>query len=204
MAGGKGSRMKLPIDKPMLKLLGKPMIQYVIDSFKSSKKIEEIICTVSKHTKETARYVLTQGIKVIWTSGSDFHEDLRESIIREGPRTYIVVTADMPLLSTSIVNKIQNIYEILKPPALTIAVPEDYCLNLRIKPSTILNYKGKSVVPSGISVLNGSFISESYIRESVIIIKDIRLALNVNTIDDLKIARSFLKIYACRSKYVNK
>ena len=37
MAGGRGTRLKVNVEKPLFKLHGKPLIKYVLDNISSSK-----------------------------------------------------------------------------------------------------------------------------------------------------------------------
>lgn len=40
MAGGRGTRLKVNVEKPLFKLHGKPLIKYVLDNISSSKLVE--------------------------------------------------------------------------------------------------------------------------------------------------------------------
>ena len=50
MAGGKGSRMDLLNEKPLIELDDKPIITYVLDSLKKAKNIDRIIVAISSNT----------------------------------------------------------------------------------------------------------------------------------------------------------
>ena len=39
MAGGRGTRLKVNVEKPLFKLHGKPLIKYVLDNISSSKLV---------------------------------------------------------------------------------------------------------------------------------------------------------------------
>ncbi|MEM3151180.1 MAG: NTP transferase domain-containing protein [Candidatus Bathyarchaeia archaeon] len=54
MAGGKGSRMKIKCEKPIIKIMNKPMIKWVIEAVKESKVTSRIIVATSKNTQKTA------------------------------------------------------------------------------------------------------------------------------------------------------
>ena len=41
MAGGRGTRLKVNVEKPLFKLHGKPLIKYVLDNISSSKLVED-------------------------------------------------------------------------------------------------------------------------------------------------------------------
>ena len=47
MAGGKGTRMRASEEKPLIKVCGKPVIEYVICALKGAKKIDSIIVPVA-------------------------------------------------------------------------------------------------------------------------------------------------------------
>jgi GTP:adenosylcobinamide-phosphate guanylyltransferase len=41
MAGGKGKRMGLPVEKPLLPFLDKPLIDWVVEAVESAEKVSE-------------------------------------------------------------------------------------------------------------------------------------------------------------------
>ena len=57
MAGGRGTRLKVNVEKPLFKLHGKPLIKYVLDNISSSKLVEDVVIAVSSHTQETTKYL---------------------------------------------------------------------------------------------------------------------------------------------------
>ena len=57
MAGGRGTRLEVPCEKPLFELCNKPLIKYVIDNLKESKLIDKIVIAVSHHTRETTEYL---------------------------------------------------------------------------------------------------------------------------------------------------
>ena len=57
MAGGMGTRLKVPEEKPLFKLRDKPLIKYVIDNLNASKLIDEIVIAVSPNTGKTTEYL---------------------------------------------------------------------------------------------------------------------------------------------------
>jgi len=57
MAGGRGTRMGTE-EKSLLKVGGKPMVEYVLNALKGAKKVEEIIVeTVEGTTKKVNGYL---------------------------------------------------------------------------------------------------------------------------------------------------
>ena len=43
MAGGRGSRMKLRFEKPLLDVGGKPMIEHIVDALKNAEEVDNVI-----------------------------------------------------------------------------------------------------------------------------------------------------------------
>ena len=57
MAGGRGTRLKTPVEKPLFRLHDKPLIKYVLDNLNSSKLVEKIIIATSPNTPKTSDYI---------------------------------------------------------------------------------------------------------------------------------------------------
>ena len=53
MAGGKGRRMKLSVEKPLIEINGIKMIEYVIRALNGSSKIDRIFVAISPNSPET-------------------------------------------------------------------------------------------------------------------------------------------------------
>ena len=77
MAGGRGTRLKVDVEKPLFKLHGKPLIKYVLDNISSSKLVEDVVIAVSSHTQETTKYLesLNGNFQILDTSGIDYLND---------------------------------------------------------------------------------------------------------------------------------
>ena len=78
MAGGRGTRLEVPCEKPLFKLCGKPLIKYVLDNLNASKLIDKIVIAVSHHTRETTEYLKSfeGNFDILDTSGDDYLTDL--------------------------------------------------------------------------------------------------------------------------------
>ena len=55
MAGGKGKRMRLAVEKPLLPFLGKPLIDWVVEAVASAEKVSEFYVVTSENTPETEK-----------------------------------------------------------------------------------------------------------------------------------------------------
>ncbi|MEN3037489.1 MAG: NTP transferase domain-containing protein, partial [Candidatus Methanosuratincola petrocarbonis] len=81
MAGGKGSRLGMG-EKPMVRLYGKTLIDYVVSAVRPS--VERIIVATTRVTPETRRWSLEMGLEVVDTSGSGYIPDMVEAVERVG------------------------------------------------------------------------------------------------------------------------
>ncbi|GAA5819881.1 MAG: NTP transferase domain-containing protein [Methanobrevibacter sp. CfCl-M3] len=60
MAGGKGTRLKADVEKPLLRFQDKALIDHVIQTLFKSKHIDEVIVAVSPNTPKTREYLLDE------------------------------------------------------------------------------------------------------------------------------------------------
>ncbi len=186
MAGGKGTRMKPGVEKPLVKINGIPMIQYVIDALKNADKIDNIIVATSKNTPKTDEFLKKNGIKTIMTPGKDYIHDLG-LILSDFDENDILltVTADLPLITGNIIDKVLNKYEKSPKPAMSVLVPLEIFQTYSIKPTTVFD----NLVPSGLNILRGINKTQN---EEVLILEKIELALNINTCEDINLLKRLM------------
>ncbi|MBR5182941.1 MAG: NTP transferase domain-containing protein, partial [Bacteroidales bacterium] len=106
MAGGKGTRLKVPEEKPLFKLRDKPLINFVLENLKASKLIDEIIVAVSPNTLETTQYLesVNGDYTILDTSGEDYLTDLSYILDYFEKKSkndiLLFINADLPFIST--------------------------------------------------------------------------------------------------------
>jgi len=189
MAGGKGSRMTIRVEKLLLDVGGKPMIEHVVNALKSAEKVDRIIVAVSKHTPRTASRSRELSVEVLETHGSDFISDARYAVKSLGLKTVLIVSADLPFITGKLVDEIvENYYRCMKP-ALSVMVPTAVYDRLGLKPDLTLNIDGRVLVPVGINVVDGTRMDEAELEQEILVVENEELAVNVNTQEDLKVAR---------------
>jgi len=191
MAGGKGARMSLKKEKPMIKVRNKPMILWVLEALKKSKKISKIVVAVSKHTPETVRFIKKLGINYVITPGEDYVYDMQYAIKLLRPNKALIISSDLPFINEKIVDETVQHFEKCDKPTMTVSVPLEIYENLGITASHVFEVNGTKVVPAGLNFVNGIQIMETTgeLREEVLIVRREELAVNVNTVNDLKAAR---------------
>jgi adenosylcobinamide-phosphate guanylyltransferase len=193
MAGGKATRMNAVTEKPLLEVGGKPMIQYVLDALKQSKMVDRIIVAASRSTIQTARKAKELNVQVLETLGEDYIADMKYAIRRLGLQVVLTVSADLPFITTEIVNQAVEKYRTCGKPSLAVMTPVGVYERLGSKPEYVFEVDGKSLVPVGLNIIDGTRIDEPELEQAVVVTESEELALNVNTPGELEVARERFK-----------
>lgn len=186
MAGGKGSRMQSPLEKPLVPIKDKPMIESIIRALEDAEKIDNIIVATTKNTPQTEKFLKNRGIKTIRTPGKGYVSDLEFIISKlKSDQVLLTITADLPLINSSTLDYVVEKYESCGKPALCVAVPPEIFKRYNLKPS--LEFEG--IIPSGLNILR--CINKQQ-EEEVLLISKIELALNINSQDDIIFLEEYL------------
>ncbi len=194
MAGGMGTRLEVPEEKPLFKLHDKPLIKFVLDNLTASKLIDEIVIAVSPHTRETTQYLknLDSDFTILDTSGEDYLTDLSYILDyfekKSDKDTLLFINADLPFISTETIDYVLDYYSKSAKDALSILVPVGIFEDLGLEYS----YEFNGNVPSGLNVLRSENIIQD---EDQLVIAKVELALNINTIPDSKVAERLYNEY---------
>jgi adenosylcobinamide-phosphate guanylyltransferase len=194
MAGGMGTRLKVPCEKPLFKLHDKPLINYVIDNLDASRFIDKIIIAVSPNTLETTNYLksLNGNFEILDTSGKDYLTDLSYILDyfekKSQDDVLLFISADLPFISTETIDYVLEYYLNSDKDALSVLVPVEIFEDLGLDYS----YEFEGNVPSGLNVLRSINIVQD---EDQLVIAKVELALNINTIPDSKVAEKLYKEY---------
>ena len=194
MAGGRGTRLKVPCEKPLFKLHDKPLIKYVIDNVNQSKFIDKLFIAVSPNTPETTKYLNSADgdFKILNTSGEDYLTDLSYILDyfekKSKDDVLLFINADLPFISTQTIDYVLDYYLNSDKDALSTLVPVEIFEKLGLDYS----YEFNGYVPSGLNVLRSVNIVQE--EDQLVIPKD-ELALNINTIPDSKVAEKLYDEY---------
>ncbi len=197
MAGGKGKRLSLPIEKPLLRVSGKPVIDYVLASLKKSKNVESVVVTVSKFTPKTATYLKLHGVKVLKTPGEEYVADLAYTIKALKLNTVLAVGADLPLITSQIIDDVIVHFAACGKPSMAVVVPATTRRQLGMGPGYSLEHCGENVVYAGINMIDGKSVDDGELEEEVYVIDRPEVAVNINTVEELQVAREqFLQLHS--------
>ena len=194
MAGGRGTRLEVPCEKPLFKLKEVPLIKYVLDNLNQSKLIDKIIIAVSPNTCKTTQYLksLDYDFEILDTSGKDYLTDLSYALDyfekKSKDDTLLFINADLPFICAETIDDVLNHYFKSDKDALSVLVPVEIFEELGLDYS----YEFDGNVPSGLNILRSENIIQ---EESNIVIPKVELALNINTLLDSKVAEKLYNEY---------
>jgi len=193
MAGGKGTRMQTAEEKPLIKVCGKPVIEYVLEALKHTKKIDSIIIAVSSCTPKTAKFMSQFPVKVVETPGKDYVSDMGYAALNLKLGVFLAIAADLPLISSEALDSIVERYELCGKPALTVAVPLETKTKLGMSIEYSFKMDDKDVVPVGINVIDGhKRYGDEWLDQDIFLLDLDELAVNINTVQELHLAERLL------------
>ncbi len=216
MCGGKGSRLNtdptVKVEKPLLELKNKSLIDYMIEAVQNSKKNFKIYAAVSKNTVKTKEYLKSRycnEITLIETTGSGFSNDYlivlqffkdKENEGKNGNQDFAInkilfLPTDLPLISSKTLDEIIDLYQ--SSSSVAIVVDKKMFIQNNFVPSTFVTEISKvDYCYTGISILDFHTIAGlehiDQIKEVPMIMSNLELVYNINTVDDLKKAEKFI------------
>ncbi len=193
MAGGKGTRMRLEEEKPLIKVCGKPVIAYVIAALRCAKKIDSIVVAVTNCTPKTAKFLSQFPVKIVETPGKDYVSDMGYASQNLKLGVFIAIAADLPLVTGQALDAIIDRYECCGKPALTVAVPLETKSKLGMSVEYSFKMDDKNVVPVGINVIDGQKrYGDEWLDQDIFLLDLEELAVNINTVQELQLAERLL------------
>jgi len=191
MAGGRGSRLKMG-EKPLVTLFGRPLIEYVALALEDS-SVDRIFVATTDNVPRTKKWAAHRGLSVIETGGYGYVADMIEAVKNaEVQDPIMIIMADLPLVTSDLIDEIIEVYEELPEPALSTHTPLDLHSRLGRRPDSLFNYQGRLIVPAGINVLDGSEIEKEQ-EDFHLILERIELAVNVNVAGDLMLCEKIMQ-----------
>jgi adenosylcobinamide-phosphate guanylyltransferase len=194
MAGGKGSRMGLSTEKPLLPFLGKPLINWVVEAILEAKKVSEFYVITSTNTPQTEQYCQSKGWNILHTDAKGYHNDLKQAVSKAnliGP--ILTMPSDVPAITGQELDKIIDAFEVCGKDFLAVFVPIKARQDLGLSISSSDEYQGVWYAVSGVNIINGTrILGEGKIETSAIITDETEVLLNINTTKDLEIAQNIM------------
>ncbi len=190
MAGGKGTRMDLDCEKPMIEINNKPMINYVVDALLESRYVDKILVAVSDNTPKTAKFLEKFPVIIVPTSGNGYIEDLSEVLSNrmyvKKDEVIMTIVADLPFVNAEQLDDVFEHYFERKKPAMCVSVPESLFVEYGIEPTLVFD----GLVPTGVNLLLANNDEQD---QTIYQSQNIELAFNINTLNDLNLSEVYVK-----------
>lgn len=183
----------VPGEKPVVPVLGRPMIDWVLDAVLGAKGVGHVVVSVSGNVPGTARHLDGRGLGTVATTGVDYVADLQHALAGLRSPEVLICPADMPLLT------VRGVEAILSHPragvaSLSVAVPAALVRSLGAEPSYLLEVEGREVALCGVSVVDREgMLTGRTLEQGFMVVEDEGFALNVNTSEELKRAEELLR-----------
>ncbi len=198
MCGGRASRMQQGgIEKPLLKVDGIAMVERVILALAGSGRFDHILAAVSPNTPNTKELLKSKGIETIETPGEGYSNDLSYLLSKLKPQRVMVVPSDIPLLNSQLISEILDAIDSSsssssrkeKEPAISIILEKGFVERTGAKPSIAVV---DQYCHSGITIFNTVSVGTEPVEEYYLIMNRKEIALNVNTKEELELAKKLL------------
>ena len=177
MAGGRGERLKLKKEKPLIEISKKPLICHCVEPLKKSKIISDIFVATTENTPQTEIFAKSLGVSVIRTSGKGFVDDIQEAVKKTKIQKYkniFIVCADTFGITEKLILKLA-----------------DEFIKLKVKNLCVVKNVSGRLKPVGLNVMNRKEVLSSKIKKKGInsgykYISNENI-VNVNTLKDLRL-----------------
>jgi len=194
-AGGRGTRIReLDIEKPLAPILDEPMIDRILKQLLAVDEISTVYVSVSDNVPRTREHLMSMGVKVLETSGTEYCNDLIQAAEGITEQHIFICPADLPLLTAELVSEVVRNYLSRQGSSLTVGIPLEKALEFGVDVTFYENVDGQPVIPCGVSVVNkASMLTQEYLSGGYIIVGTPDVVVNVNTVKDLRQAETVLR-----------
>ncbi|WFN35053.1 NTP transferase domain-containing protein [Methanogenium sp. S4BF] len=190
VAGGRGTRLNMG-EKPLVRICDRPMIEYVIDAFCAAGI--EPVAVLSSAVPQTGNWCRAHGISTFRAEGAGYVEDITECIaMLDITEPVFTSVSDIPGLTPDVVAAVLDTYRTAGTDACSVWVPAVLCRRNSAAPAYVQQIHGIDAVPCGINILNGAKNGEEQ-EETAVLIESPRIAVNVNTPEDIAEAEQVLR-----------
>lgn len=145
MVGGKGKRLNLDIEKPLIKIRGRTILERTVDVLKNA-GINKIFVAVTNATPKTKIKAEELKVRIVQTPRKGYVKDIQ--YLMKKFKEFLVVSADLPFLSPKLIRDVITKYKEIKQPVSVVVLKKDY-EKMGFTPTTIIN----GFVPIGVNIV---------------------------------------------------
>ncbi|MCS7146229.1 MAG: NTP transferase domain-containing protein [Nitrososphaerota archaeon] len=192
MCGGKGRRMA-GLEKPLIKILERPLIDYALNALIRCHKIEKVDFVSSQNTPATTKYLIELGFEPFVGSGSSFLDDLLEYLRYQPQGDYLIVSCDIPTIKPHHIEAALKQSENHNEGYLMYVLMYENVKGLSKIPS-LINREGVDYQPAGLRYIRRKTGRPLEISDPRLVVLPFwELGVNVNTVEDIVTAELILK-----------
>ena len=179
MCGGRGTRLDSDAEKPLFRVGDVPMVDRVFDALDES-GVDTAYAVTSPAAPETRAHLDAPCIE---TPGEGYVADLDAALSDDRLSTPVLtVAADLPLLDGAVLDTVLDAHD---GGSLSVLVPAARKRELGVSDDTTFTRAGREVAPTGVNVV-GVTGDDAWLTD------DVRVAVNVNTLADARVAERLL------------
>jgi len=178
MCGGRGTRLDSDREKPLFRVGGVPMVDRVLGALADS-AVDGVFAATSPAAPETRAHV---DVPCIETPGEGYVADLDAALSDDRlSMPVLTVAADLPLLDGTVLDHVLVAHD---EGSLSVLVPAARKRELGVSDDTTFTRNGREVAPTGVNIVGAS-------GDDAWLTDDVRVAVNVNTLADARVAEQF-------------
>jgi adenosylcobinamide-phosphate guanylyltransferase len=177
------------VEKPLLEISGKTMLQHIIQALKHCSSVDRIVVASTSRTPATTAAAEKLGAGTIITPGDGFEEDMRFAVRRLSLAEVLVISADLVFITPSLIEEAIRKYRESGKPALAVMAPPELYEKFGSNPAYMFEVNGRMLLPVGINIINGKRIDEGTLEQTELVIGSEDAPINVNTPNELDFAR---------------
>ncbi|WP_440765016.1 NTP transferase domain-containing protein [Natronorubrum sp. DTA7] len=192
MCGGKGTRLESSREKPLHPIDGVAMVDRVLAALEES-RVDSIYAAVSPNAPESRAHLERSdgeapNVTVLETAGDGYVADLMALLDRPAVSTPVLtVAADLPLLEAPVIDRVLTTHGECDA-SRTVCVPA--ALKRRLGASVESTLAPEThLAPTGVNVVGDASDSQTMTDVHY----DPRLAINVNRLEDARLAANELQ-----------
>jgi len=177
MAGGKASRFRGHVEKAVLEIRGRTLLERSLEALREG-GADEILVAVTDRTPKTVDLAKRLGARVIRTRGLSYHEDVTE-LLETCPR-FVSLNVDVPFISG------RHVDELMKESrsgSAAAVIPASISMVEPDEDVVLVDSRGREMLWVGLNIVTAE--PETALKG----FEDPLLSINVNNEEDLAFAR---------------
>ncbi len=201
MCGGKGSRFITPdnIEKPLARIKGKTLIETVLNAVILSGQFSRIVCVSSPRSPHTTEFLqrnyrTDHNIDVMVADGLGLSKDLSKALNLMNEQKVLTLPSDLALLDSDTVRKlIKRCTPSIKNTCIAAVADRSFVHSIGTTCNYLIDIENKEYCYTGVcGFYLGTSLSDEPFEEFYSILNEIQLIVNINTTEDLGIAKHYL------------